>query len=55
MKGALVTGGAIRVGRALALARAADGFFVFVHHHSSGVEAQRTVADIEAAGGRAER
>ena len=53
MKGALVTGGAIRVGRALALALAADGFFVFVHHHSSGVEAQRTVADIEAAGGRA--
>ena len=53
MKGALVTGGAIRVGRALALALAADGYFVFVHHHSSTVEARRTVADIVAAGGRA--
>ena len=53
MKGALVTGGAIRVGRALALALAADGYFVFVHHHSSTAEASRTVADIVAAGGRA--
>ena len=53
MKGALVTGGAIRIGRALALALAEDGYFVFVHHHSSASDAQRTVADIVAAGGRA--
>ena len=53
MKGALVTGAAVRVGRALALALAADGWFVFVHHHQSTAEARRTVADITAAGGRA--
>jgi len=53
MKGALVTGAAIRVGRALAMALAADGWFVFVHHHRSTAEARQTVADIAAAGGRA--
>jgi NAD(P)-dependent dehydrogenase (short-subunit alcohol dehydrogenase family) len=35
MKGALVTGAGMRVGRALAMALAADGFFTFVHHHRS--------------------
>ncbi|WP_421997498.1 SDR family oxidoreductase [Reyranella sp.] len=53
MKGALVTGGAVRIGRALALAMAADGWFVFVHHNRSAAEARRTVAEIVAAGGRA--
>jgi NAD(P)-dependent dehydrogenase (short-subunit alcohol dehydrogenase family) len=53
MKGALVTGAATRIGRALALALAQDGYFVFVHHNSSAVESRRTVADIAAAGGRA--
>ncbi|MBL6615718.1 MAG: SDR family oxidoreductase [Reyranella sp.] len=53
MKGALVTGAAVRVGRALAMALAADGWFVFVHHHQSTAEARQTVADITAAGGRA--
>src|SRR5215475_1945730 len=53
MKGALVTGAAVRVGRALAMALAADGYFVFVHHHRSAAEARQTVADITAAGGRA--
>jgi NAD(P)-dependent dehydrogenase (short-subunit alcohol dehydrogenase family) len=53
MKGALVTGAGMRIGRALAMALAADGFFVFVHHHRSVDEARQTVADIRAAGGRA--
>ena len=53
MKGALVTGAATRIGRALALALAADGYFVFVHHHRSAAEARQTVADIAAAGGKA--
>src|SRR5215813_6630694 len=53
MKGALVTGAGMRIGRALAMALAADGFFVFVHHHRSAVEARKTVADITAAGGKA--
>lgn len=53
MKGALVTGAGVRIGRALAMALAADGYFVFVHHNRAAEEARRTVADIEAAGGRA--
>ena len=53
MKGALVTGTATRIGRALAIALAADGYFVFVHYHRSAAEARQTVADIVAAGGKA--
>jgi NAD(P)-dependent dehydrogenase (short-subunit alcohol dehydrogenase family) len=53
MKGALVTGAGMRIGRALALALAADGYFVFVHYNQSAAEARRTVADIRRAGGRA--
>jgi NAD(P)-dependent dehydrogenase (short-subunit alcohol dehydrogenase family) len=53
MKGALVTGAGMRVGRALALALAADGFFTFVHYNRSAAAARRTVADIAAKGGKA--
>jgi NAD(P)-dependent dehydrogenase (short-subunit alcohol dehydrogenase family) len=53
MKGALVTGAGMRIGRALALALAADGFFVFVHHNRSGAGARDTVAAIRRAGGKA--
>ncbi|MBS0519009.1 MAG: SDR family oxidoreductase [Proteobacteria bacterium] len=53
MKGALVTGAGLRIGRALALALAADGYFVFVHYNSAATEARETVAEIAAAGGRA--
>jgi NAD(P)-dependent dehydrogenase (short-subunit alcohol dehydrogenase family) len=53
MKGALVTGAATRIGRAVALALAADGYFVFVHHNRSAAEARQTVADIAAQGGKA--
>jgi NAD(P)-dependent dehydrogenase (short-subunit alcohol dehydrogenase family) len=53
MKGALVTGAGLRIGRAMALALAADGFFVFVHYNRSAASARETVAAISAAGGRA--
>lgn len=53
MKGALVTGAGKRIGRALALALAEDGFFVFVHHHTSASEARETVALIASQGGKA--
>jgi NAD(P)-dependent dehydrogenase (short-subunit alcohol dehydrogenase family) len=53
MKGALVTGAGMRVGRALAMALAADGFFTFVHYNRSAAAARRTVADIVAKGGKA--
>ena len=43
----------MRVGRALAMALAADGFFTFVHYNRSAAAARRTVADIVAAGGNA--
>jgi NAD(P)-dependent dehydrogenase (short-subunit alcohol dehydrogenase family) len=43
----------MRIGRALAMALAADGFFVFVHHNRSAAGALETVADIAKAGGRA--
>jgi NAD(P)-dependent dehydrogenase (short-subunit alcohol dehydrogenase family) len=50
---ALVTGAAKRVGRALALALARDGWAVAVHYATSRAEAEQTAAEIEAAGGRA--
>ena len=53
MKGALVTGAGMRIGRAFAMALAADGFFVFVHHNRSAAAARETVAAIAAAGGKA--
>jgi NAD(P)-dependent dehydrogenase (short-subunit alcohol dehydrogenase family) len=53
MKGALVTGAGMRIGRALAMALAADGFFLFVHYNRSAAAARRTVADIVAKGGKA--
>ena len=53
MKGALVTGAGMRIGRAFAMALAADGFFVFVHHNRSAAAARETGAAIAAAGGKA--
>lgn len=51
--GALVTGGAKRIGAGIARALAADGFFVYVHYNSSSRDAQALVEDLEAAGHKA--
>lgn len=50
---ALVTGGAIRVGRALALALADAGFDVAIAYHRSAAAARATVGAIRARGRRA--
>ena len=50
---ALVTGGAIRVGRAIALALADAGMDVAIHYHRSASAARRTAREIEARGVRA--
>jgi NAD(P)-dependent dehydrogenase (short-subunit alcohol dehydrogenase family) len=52
-RNALVTGAARRIGRAIALGLAADGWAVAVHYHGSADDALAVVAEIEAAGGRA--
>ncbi len=50
---ALVTGGARRIGREIALALARDGWDVAVHYATSRDDALNTVAEIEALGRRA--
>ncbi len=52
-KAALVTGGAKRIGRALALALAEDGFAVAVHYHRSNEAAEAVVEKIRRSGGDA--
>jgi len=52
-KVALVTGGARNIGRAIALELARGGATVLVNARSSRTEAEQTVAEIRAAGGRA--
>ena len=50
---ALVTGSAKRLGRAMALALAEDGFDIVLHYNSSAEEAKNLCAEIEAMGRRA--
>ncbi|WP_270939184.1 SDR family NAD(P)-dependent oxidoreductase, partial [Falsiroseomonas oryzae] len=50
---ALVTGGAKRLGRAMALALAEAGFDVAIHYAASEAEAAETAATIRARGRRA--
>jgi NAD(P)-dependent dehydrogenase (short-subunit alcohol dehydrogenase family) len=52
-RAALVTGAAQRIGRAIALALAADGWAVAIHHRSSREAAESVVAEIAQGGGRA--
>ena len=51
-KVALVTGGAQRLGRAIALALAAQGFDVGIHFNGSRDEADDTLAQVQALGRR---
>ena len=53
MMRALVTGGAKRIGRSIALYLAGRGFDVAVHYATSRTEADQTVADIAALGRQA--
>src|SRR5262245_19648005 len=50
---ALVTGGAVRVGRAVALALAREGMDVAIAYHRSAQAARRTRRELEALGVRA--
>jgi pteridine reductase len=50
---ALVTGGAVRLGRALCLALSRQGCAVVVHYRHSREEAAALIGEIEEAGGRA--
>ena len=52
-RAALVTGAAKRIGRAIALGLAADGWAVALHYRGSAAEAEALAAEIEAGGGRA--
>ncbi len=52
-RAALVTGGARRLGRAIALGLAASGFDIAIHAHTARAEAETLAAEIEAAGRRA--
>jgi NAD(P)-dependent dehydrogenase (short-subunit alcohol dehydrogenase family) len=54
VKSVLVTGGARRVGKALCLGLAREGWRVVVHYHTSGEAARAVVARIRKAGGVAE-
>ncbi len=52
-RAALVTGAAKRIGRAIALGLAAEGYAVAVHHRNSAEAAAGLAAEITRAGGRA--
>lgn len=47
---ALVTGGAVRLGREIALALAREGYAVALHYHSSAGKAEKTAREIDKLG-----
>jgi pteridine reductase len=53
MRVALVTGGAVRVGRAIASALAEDGYRLVIHYNSSSGPADELVEEIRSRGGEA--
>jgi pteridine reductase len=53
-RGALVTGGARRIGRAIVEMLAAEGMRVVIHHRRSGEEADALASTIRAGGGEAQ-
>ncbi|MCH9808266.1 MAG: SDR family oxidoreductase [Alphaproteobacteria bacterium] len=52
-KVAIITGAARRIGRAIALQMAAEGWAIAIHHNTSSEEANALVDQIEGSGGRA--
>lgn len=52
-KVAVVTGGAVRIGRAISLALAGEGVCVCLHYGRSAAAAEKTAAEIRAGGGTA--
>ncbi|MDJ0685953.1 MAG: SDR family oxidoreductase [Alphaproteobacteria bacterium] len=50
---AIVTGAGARIGQAIALSLAADGFDLAVHYRASAEGAEQTVSQIQARGGKA--
>ena len=52
MPTAIVTGGAIRIGRAMALHLAGKGFNIALLYHSSGVASEETIQEIQSLGVR---
>lgn len=52
-KVALVTGGAVRIGRAVTRALAAAGYDVAIHMRSERAECDEALAEVEASGGKA--
>jgi NAD(P)-dependent dehydrogenase (short-subunit alcohol dehydrogenase family) len=50
---ALITGGSLRIGRAITLALAADGWAVVIHYNRSADAALALAGEVTAAGGRA--
>jgi len=51
-KTALVTGGAVGIGRAVVLALGKAGAFVGIHYHHSRDQAESVLAELQAAGGK---